>query len=181
MKITGLFLFLFPVLACAYPELCLPDHQAEYTAAYAEAKTAEDKFWEQSGVSCQDVGEFLDYFELRDPLAPTATEKEKCQWAGTAQGIALFSHQREAQCGVKKCRRAGSYIGRNVAKSFCGLWELYTSKPEERFLKDLERPVCQVSKEECVNEAEIYAGGKCREMKAKYPAVWQAVLQQTCF
>lgn len=179
MRTVALF-FIVPNLVLAYPELCMPDHQDDYTAAYAQAKTAEDSFWQHSGLGCDQVGEFLDYFELKDPPSASATEKEKCVWAGTTQGIALFSHQREEQCGAKKCQRVGNYIGRAVAKSFCGLVELYTSDLTDKFMRDLERPVCAVGKDECVNEAEIYAGGTCPALKTKYAAVWQSVLKKTC-
>lgn len=158
----------------------MPDHKDEYVTAYAEAKKAIDKFWQDSGTQCDEVGDFLDFFETKEVLPESSTEKEKCSWAGTVQGVALFSHQREAECGVKKCQRIGSYIGRNVAKSFCGLVELYTSDLNDKFLKELERPVCNVTKDDCVNEAEIYAGGKCKALKEKYPAIWKAVLDQTC-
>lgn len=174
-----LFLSLFSSLAFAYPELCMPDHREEYVAAFAEAKTGIDKFW--AGSNCKEVGAFMDYFELKEVLPETATEKDKCVWAGTVQGIALFTHQREKECGKKKCDRVGSYIGRNVAKSFCGLVELYTSNPLEKFItKDLERPICNVNKEECVNEANIYAGGKCKALKEKHAEAWAAILKQTC-
>lgn len=180
MKTLFAVLFITPVFAFAYPELCMPDHKDTYTAAYADAKTSIDKLWKSSGMTCLEVGYFLDYFEVKEPLPLTATEKDRCQWAGTVQGVALFSQQREQECGAKKCQRPGSYIGRNVAKSFCGLVELYSSDLLDRFMKDLERPVCAVNKEECLNEAEISSSANCRALKAKYPAVWKAVLKQTC-
>jgi hypothetical protein len=180
MKFTLLLSFFLTVPSFSYPELCMPDHRDEYTGAYAEAKTGIDKFWKDSGLTCNEVGDFLDYFELKEPLPGTATEKEKCVWAGTVQGIALFSHQREQECGVKRCKRMGNYIGRNVAKSFCGLVELYTSDLNDKFLKDLERPVCSVGEAECVNEAEIYAGGVCKGLKEKYATIWQTILRTTC-
>ncbi len=72
------------------------------------------------------VGEFLDFFEVKDPPYDDFSEKARCSWGGTAQGIGLFFQQRAAECRASSCGRLGAYVSRNVGKSFCALFELYT-------------------------------------------------------
>lgn len=180
MKRLAILLMTVSLPATAYPNLCLPDHETDYVQAYAESKTAIDQFWRDSQLGCDQVGEFLDYFEVKDPPYGDFTEKARCSWGGTAHGIALFSHQRAAECSPSSCTRLGAYVSRNVGKTFCAIFELYTVDPVESFLRDLEKPVCTLPRDECILNAELHVSTHCKALWEANPDAWARIIQQTC-